>query len=131
MKRNPSVKAACKAISKRTDLADSADMGDLMVLLNNEAKIHQKCHTHENIVTILSSFGDKKFNFIMLELRSQTFSSLLSEQYFVDFDEWLIFMHQILNGVNFIHQKNVIHRDLKLCNILLTERNVVKICDFG
>lgn len=102
-----------------------------MVLLKSEAKIHQKCHAHENIVTILSSFEDEKFNFIMLELCSQSLSDHLFKQYFIDFDDWLIFMRQILNGVNFMHQKNVIHRDLKLCNILLNQHNVVKICDFG
>lgn len=40
---------------------------------------------------------------------------------------------QILNGLNYIHRKKVIHRDLKCENIFLTglHEDVVKIGDFG
>lgn len=40
-------------------------------------------------------------------------------------------MRQIINSVGFIHAQNVIHRDLKPCNILLYEQNSINICDFG
>ena len=39
---------------------------------------------------------------------------------------------QILNGVNYLHQNLIIHRDLKLENILYDEKkNIAKIADFG
>jgi serine/threonine protein kinase len=38
--------------------------------------------------------------------------------------------NQIVNGVQYIHSKGVIHRDLKSANILL-KGNTVKIADFG
>lgn len=41
------------------------------------------------------------------------------------------FMYQILAGVNYIHSANVIHRDLKPCNILINKNCEIKICDFG
>lgn len=43
------------------------------------------------------------------------------------------FFSQILAGLNHIHSKKVIHRDLKCENIFLTglEGDVVKIGDFG
>lgn len=34
-------------------------------------------------------------------------------------------------GLKYIHSKSVIHRDIKLENILLDNLGVVKICDFG
>lgn len=40
-------------------------------------------------------------------------------------------MIDLLNGLKFIHQKNIVHRDIKLSNLLLTADNRVKICDFG
>lgn len=38
---------------------------------------------------------------------------------------------QILQGIEYCHSNNVTHRDLKLENILLDEKNNVKIIDFG
>ncbi|RIA83270.1 kinase-like domain-containing protein, partial [Glomus cerebriforme] len=38
---------------------------------------------------------------------------------------------QMALGLAYIHQENIIHRDLKSMNILLTKNNEVKISDFG
>ena len=38
---------------------------------------------------------------------------------------------QILLGLKFIHNRNIIHRDIKLDNILIDLDNNIKICDFG
>jgi len=42
----------------------------------------------------------------------------------------LIF-RQIIEGLQNIHSKNIVHRDIKLDNILIDLLNTVKICDFG
>lgn len=44
------------------------------------------------------------------------------------FFSWLI---QICFGLQFIHKKNILHRDLKTQNIFLTSQNLIKIGDFG
>jgi len=38
---------------------------------------------------------------------------------------------QVIKGLACCHTKNVLHRDIKLDNILLTSQGDVKICDFG
>ena len=40
-------------------------------------------------------------------------------------------MWQILEAIRDMHSKNILHRDLKLENILIKDEKVVKICDFG
>ncbi len=38
---------------------------------------------------------------------------------------------QLLEAVEWLHSRSVMHRDLKLCNLLMTKNGRVKLCDFG
>ena len=40
-------------------------------------------------------------------------------------------MYQILKGLHFCHSKKIMHRDLKMSNILVTSDNKVKIASLG
>ena len=40
-------------------------------------------------------------------------------------------IYQISSGLAFQHSKHIVHRDLKLANVLLTEEGAVKIADYG
>lgn len=37
----------------------------------------------------------------------------------------------VSKGMNYLHQNNIIHRDLKTANLLMDEHEVVKVADFG
>lgn len=43
----------------------------------------------------------------------------------------VIYIQQVLQGLEFLHSKNCIHRDIKGGNILTTKDGEVKLADFG
>ncbi len=40
-------------------------------------------------------------------------------------------MYQITKAIDFCHSHEVIHRDVKPENLLISKENILKICDFG
>ena len=50
----------------------------------------------------------------------------------LDLDMVRFYIYQLLKAIEFCHRNNVIHRDIKLENLLIKPKtNELKICDFG
>ncbi|KAF9500833.1 Pkinase-domain-containing protein [Pleurotus eryngii] len=87
---------------------------------------------HENIVQYLYSSVDEEFLNIFLEYVPGGSVSALLRNYGA-FEEPLVknFVRQILQGLNYLHEKDIIHRDIKGANILVDNKGGIKISDFG
>lgn len=64
-------------------------------------------------------------------LISKTFVELMRKKKRLTEQEAMKYFRQILNAVNYLHSRNIIHRDLKLGNLFLDAKMNVKIGDFG
>lgn len=89
---------------------------------------------HKNIVKYLGSYRTKSHLYIILEYAENgSLSQIIKPNKFGAFPESLaaIYMKQTLEGLAFLHEQNVIHRDVKGANILTTKEGTVKLADFG
>jgi serine/threonine-protein kinase RIO1 len=84
---------------------------------------------HENIIRVFGQFESKRHIYIVSELCEFNLVSFLNE-YEVDEEIALKIIRMVLCAVSHIHHMGIIHRDIKLGNILL-KGNTAKICDFG
>ena len=88
---------------------------------------------HPNIVRLVEVLECKDFFCIAMELCSNgSLLEVLNDYGRLGDDQVRMFAQQIVSGLVYIHRKGIIHRDVKLENILLTDggRRVV-LADFG
>jgi len=86
---------------------------------------------HENIIQYYGTDKDEEMLYMFLEFVSH---GTLEQAYKnCPFKESQVshYTRQILQGLKYLHGCNVIHRDLKCANILVTEFGNIKLADFG
>ncbi|XP_011301223.1 serine/threonine-protein kinase polo [Fopius arisanus] len=99
--------------------------------MTQEIAIHRSLN-HVNVVGFHGYFFDVHNIYIILELcRKRSMMELHKRRKALTECEVRYFMKQILDGVDYLHQHRIIHRDLKLGNLFLNDELQVKIGDFG
>ena len=87
---------------------------------------------HPSITKILETFESEKYIFIIMEyISGGTLQSFVKKRRKLNEKTAKIFYKQIIESIKYIHSKNIVHRDIKLENILIDLNNNIKICDFG
>ena len=106
----------------------------------NEASIMKKLF-HPNVILFKEVIIDKKLDYFYIIMEyaddgdlskkiKQQKNKKTSEKNFPE-ETIVKYFYQICQGINYIHSKNVIHRDIKSQNIFLTKNGSIKIGDFG
>ncbi|ERL88176.1 hypothetical protein D910_05564 [Dendroctonus ponderosae] len=102
-----------------------SSLREIQVLLNCK---------HENIVHLKEVVVGKSLEsiFLAMEYCEQDLASLLDNMQ-APFTESQVkcIMLQVLRGLRYLHHNFVVHRDLKVSNLLMTDKGCVKIADFG
>ena len=91
-----------------------------------------KRFNHKNITKILEVFNDEEYMLIIMEyINGGNLFSFVKKRRKLSEKMAKFLFRQIILGIQHIHSKKVVHRDIKLENILIDFDNNVKICDFG
>ncbi|XP_060078506.1 serine/threonine-protein kinase 3-like [Ylistrum balloti] len=103
------------------------------VQARREAEILSKL-SHENVLKYIESFEDEDTLNIVTEFCEggdledylrQRKGKQLAEQHII------LWIQQVMSGLQYIHEKKILHRDLKTKNLFLTENLNIKVGDLG
>ena len=125
------------------------DTPQLKKYLQNEIKIMKELNDNDNIIHLYDLFvTNNHYYFVMEFCNGGTLADILGDyklKFGKPFSQEIIqyYMRQIVRGLKYIHSKKIIHRDMKLANILVNFDNdedknnlnllnsKIKIIDFG
>ena len=125
-KDNKNEKYACKILLK-SNIKDEDDY----MRCKREMDILKKMH-HVNVVRTYEIISTETTYYIFMDFcsKGELFNYIVEKQHLSQ-ELSAFFYYQLINGIEYIHNKGVCHRDLKPENLLLTEKNKLKIIDFG
>ncbi|XP_049850625.1 uncharacterized protein LOC126323281 isoform X1 [Schistocerca gregaria] len=87
---------------------------------------------HENLVNLIEVFRRKRRFYLVFEFVDHTVLDELEEKP-GGLGELVTRCHtfQVLRAIHYCHSNNIVHRDVKPENVLVSRLGVVKLCDFG
>lgn len=87
---------------------------------------------HPNIVRVIDVFEENETSYIVMPfIEGKTLESLVEKNGLLDYGLTVNYIGQIANAVGYIHKRNILHRDIKPDNIMITADNHAILIDFG
>ncbi len=104
----------------------------MMKSFANEANL-LKTLRHPNVITSYDSFFDNNTAYYVMEycdgIDLRRYTNNFSKR--LDKDEGIRILKQTMDGLEYVHSKGILHRDIAPDNIYITSTKTVKILDFG
>ncbi|KAF8861268.1 Pkinase-domain-containing protein [Acephala macrosclerotiorum] len=87
---------------------------------------------HQNIVNLQEVMVEKNDCFMVFEYLSHDLTGLLNHPTFkLEPSHKKHLAKQLFEGLDYLHRRGVLHRDIKAANILVSDKGLLKIADFG
>ena len=87
---------------------------------------------HENVVSLQEVMVEKNDCFMVFEYLSHDLTGLLNHPTFkLEHAHKKHFAKQLFEGLDHLHRRGVLHRDIKAANILVSNTGQLKLADFG
>lgn len=87
---------------------------------------------HINIVALLEVMVEKNECYMVFEYMSHDLTGILNHPTFkLDAAHRKHLSKQLFEGLDYLHQRGVLHRDIKAANILVSSDGILKLADFG
>ncbi|KAI4861697.1 checkpoint kinase 2-like protein [Hypoxylon rubiginosum] len=89
--------------------------------------------SHPNVLCLKDTFNEKNAVYLVLELapEGELFNYIVMKQKLSEAESRKLFT-QLFQGIKYLHDRNIVHRDVKPENILLVDKELhVKLADFG
>ena len=88
--------------------------------------------SHPNIVGVYDVGREGNIHYIIMELiDGKVLSDVIKEKGRLDYKEAISIIRQVASALSLAHKNQIIHRDIKPHNILITSTGVAKLADFG
>lgn len=102
-------------------------------LAERETKLLIESDEHPNVIRYYATEEDQDFVYLALSFADRSINDLVeSEEYQnYSFDDKLKILHQLVIGVEHLHNLKIVHRDIKPQNVLIDNKGNVKISDMG
>ena len=88
--------------------------------------------THPNVVNVYDVGDENGIYYIVMELvEGITLKKYIEKRGRIPFKEAVSIAIQVANGLDAAHKHNIVHRDIKPQNIIISKEGKVKVTDFG